>query len=81
MSYEGRASILEAPSEAAVVREISVDPPGPGEVLVRLAASGVCHTDLTVKALNGSGMAFPIVLGHEGAGYVEQVGDGVAGLE
>lgn len=73
--------MLEAPGEPAVVREILVDDPGPGEVLVRLVASGVCHTDLTVKNLNGSGMGFPIVLGHEGAGYVEKVGEGVTGLE
>ena len=80
MATEGRASMLEAPGEAAVVREIVVDDPGPGEVLVRLVASGVCHTDLTVKHLKGSGMAFPIVLGHEGAGYVDKVGEGVTGL-
>lgn len=73
--------MLEAPGEAAVVREIVVDDPGPGEVLVKLAASGVCHTDLTVKNLNGSGMAFPIVLGHEGAGHVEKVGEGVTHLQ
>jgi len=80
MGYEGRASILEAPGEPAVVREIIVDSPGPNEVLVRITASGVCHTDLTVKNLNGNGMAFPIVLGHEGAGYIEEVGEGVTHL-
>lgn len=77
---EGRACILEAPGEPAVVRDIVVDDPGPNEVLIRLFASGVCHTDLTVKNLNGNGMAFPIVLGHEGAGYVEKVGEGVKDL-
>ncbi|HXH62349.1 MAG TPA: Zn-dependent alcohol dehydrogenase [Fimbriimonadaceae bacterium] len=81
MQYEGRASILEEPGAPAVVREIVVDPPGSGEVLVRLAASGVCHTDLTVKMLGGSGMPFPIVLGHEGAGTVEEVGEGVTHLK
>ncbi|MEQ1820944.1 MAG: alcohol dehydrogenase catalytic domain-containing protein [Fimbriimonadaceae bacterium] len=80
MAVEGRASILEAPGEPAVVRDIVVDSPGPNEVLIRLVASGVCHTDLTVKNLNGSGMAFPIVLGHEGAGIVEEVGEGVTNL-
>jgi S-(hydroxymethyl)mycothiol dehydrogenase len=49
--------------------------------LIRLVASGVCHTDLTVKNLNGNGMAFPIVLGHEGAGIVEEVGEGVKNLQ
>jgi len=81
MATEGRASILEAPGEPAVVRDIVVDDPGPNEVLVRIVASGVCHTDLTVKNLKGNGMKFPIVLGHEGAGIVEQVGEGVTHLK
>lgn len=80
MSVEGRACILEEPGAPAVVREITVESPGANEVLVRLVASGVCHTDLTVKVLNGNGMAFPIVLGHEGAGIVEEVGEGVTHL-
>jgi S-(hydroxymethyl)mycothiol dehydrogenase len=81
MGFEGRAAILEEPGAPAVVREVVVDSPGPNEVLVRLVASGVCHTDLTVKNLNGNGMAFPIVLGHEGAGIVEEVGQGVTHLQ
>jgi S-(hydroxymethyl)mycothiol dehydrogenase len=81
MATLGKAVILEEPGAPAVVRDITIDPPGPGEVLVRVAASGVCHTDLTVKMLNGNGMKFPIVLGHEGAGYVEAVGEGVTHLE
>jgi S-(hydroxymethyl)mycothiol dehydrogenase len=81
MSITGRACLLEVPGAPAVVREIEVDSPGPNEVLIRVVASGVCHTDLTVKMLNGNGMKFPIVLGHEGAGYVEEVGDGVKHLK
>lgn len=80
MPTEGRACILEEPGAPAIVREIVVDDPGPNEVLVKLTASGVCHTDLTVKMLNGNGMSFPIVLGHEGAGIVEKVGEGVTSL-
>jgi S-(hydroxymethyl)mycothiol dehydrogenase len=80
MPTEGRAVILEEPGQAAVVRDIVIDEPGPNEVLIRIIASGVCHTDLTVKMLNGNGMAFPIVLGHEGAGIVEQIGEGVTHL-
>ena len=76
----GRACLLEEPGQPAVVCDISVDDPGPQEVLIKLVASGVCHTDLTVKMLNGNGMAFPIVLGHEGAGIVEKVGEGVTHL-
>jgi S-(hydroxymethyl)mycothiol dehydrogenase len=80
MEREGRAALLNAPGEPVSVETITLDPPGPGEAQVRLVASGVCHTDLTVKNQNGSGMPFPIVLGHEGAGYVEEVGEGVSHL-
>src|SRR5581483_1834489 len=81
MAVEGKAVILENPGEPAVLRDVIVEDPGPGEVLIRVEASGVCHTDLTVKNLNGNGMPFPIVLGHEGAGYVEAVGEGVSHLQ
>ena len=81
MPYEGQAAVLNEAGRDVEVETVTVDDPSPGEVLVKLAASGVCHTDLTVKNLNGNGMAFPIVLGHEGAGYVEAVGEGVTGLE
>lgn len=81
MPTDGRACILEEPGSPSVVRDVRIDDPGPNEVLIRLVASGVCHTDLTVKMLNGNGMTFPIVLGHEGAGIVEGVGEGVSGLE
>ena len=77
----GRASLLTEAGAPARVEDILIDPPGRDEVLIRLAASGVCHTDLHTKTMNGMGMAFPIVLGHEGAGWVEEVGEGVAGLE
>ena len=81
MPYEGQAAVLNEAGRDVEVEDITIDDPGPGEVLVKLAASGVCHTDLTVKNLKGNGMAFPIVLGHEGAGYVEALGEGVQGLE
>jgi S-(hydroxymethyl)mycothiol dehydrogenase len=80
-AYEGVAAILSEAGKDAEIVDITIDAPGPNEVLVKLAASGVCHTDLTVKNLNGNGMAFPIVLGHEGAGYVEAVGEGVTHLK
>jgi S-(hydroxymethyl)mycothiol dehydrogenase len=80
-TVEGRAALLVEPGEPVSVEEVLVDPPGPGEVMVRVVASGVCHTDLTIKMLKGNGMPFPIVLGHEGAGYVEQVGEGVTHLQ
>jgi S-(hydroxymethyl)mycothiol dehydrogenase len=68
--------VLSAPGEVAL-EEIVVDEPGPGEVRVRIEASGVCHTDLHVIEQDGWGHAFPILLGHEGAGTVDEVGDGV----
>jgi S-(hydroxymethyl)mycothiol dehydrogenase len=57
--------------------ELDVDGPGPREVLVRIEATGVCHTDLHVTN-TGFGHPLPVLLGHEGAGVVEAVGDGVA---
>jgi len=58
------------------IETIEVDPPGPGEVRVAMAAAGVCHTDHASLRWPG-----PLVMGHEGAGHVESVGDGVHGLE
>jgi S-(hydroxymethyl)mycothiol dehydrogenase len=58
------------------VEEIEVDPPGPNEVAVRIEASGVCHSDLHV-AETGWAHRLPVLLGHEGAGVVEEVGEGV----
>jgi len=60
-----------------VLEEIVFDPPGPNEVQVRIEACGLCHTDVHVVETNGWGMEFPILLGHEGAGTVEEVGSGV----
>ncbi|HYV21085.1 MAG TPA: alcohol dehydrogenase catalytic domain-containing protein, partial [Candidatus Bathyarchaeia archaeon] len=69
-----RGAMLNAPGESVAIEPIAFDDLGDDEILVRLAASGVCHTDLHVKNMNGWGMAFPILLGHEGAGVVEHVG-------
>jgi S-(hydroxymethyl)glutathione dehydrogenase/alcohol dehydrogenase len=75
-----RAAVLEDFAQPLVVQEVDLDGPGPGEVLVRLAACGVCHTDLyTASGVDPSGYA-PTVLGHEGAGVVEEVGEGVTGV-
>src|SRR3954454_12551079 len=60
------------------VEEITLDAPGAREVQIRVEACGVCHTDLHVVETDGWGMPFPILLGHEGAGVVEAVGDGVS---
>jgi S-(hydroxymethyl)mycothiol dehydrogenase len=61
--------------QPALVEEVTFGDPGPGEVLVHIRASGVCHTDLHVKL--GTWEGFPFLLGHEGAGIVEKVGPGV----
>ncbi len=75
-----RAAVLEEFAQPLVVQEVDLAPPGPGEVLVRLAACGVCHTDMyTASGADPSGYA-PTVLGHEGAGVVEEVGEGVTSL-
>jgi S-(hydroxymethyl)glutathione dehydrogenase/alcohol dehydrogenase len=75
-----RAAVLEEFGAPLAVQEIDLADPGPGEVLVRLQACGVCHTDLyTASGADPSGYA-PAVLGHEGAGVVEAVGDGVTSV-
>ena len=75
-----RAAVLEEFAQPLVVQEVELDGPGPGEVLVRLAACGVCHTDMyTASGADPSGYA-PTVLGHEGAGVVEDIGEGVTSL-
>ena len=72
-----RAAVLEQFGEPLVVQEVELEDPKAGEVLVRLVACGVCHTDLyTASGADPSGYA-PAVLGHEGAGVVERVGEGV----
>ncbi len=75
-----RAAVLEQFGEPLAVQEVELAEPRAGEVLVRLHACGVCHTDLyTASGADPSGYA-PAVLGHEGAGVVEQVGEGVSSL-
>jgi S-(hydroxymethyl)glutathione dehydrogenase/alcohol dehydrogenase len=76
-----RAAVLEDFGKPLVVQEVSLAEPKAGEVLVRLEACGVCHTDLyTASGADPSGYA-PTVLGHEGAGVVEKVGDGVSSVQ
>jgi S-(hydroxymethyl)glutathione dehydrogenase/alcohol dehydrogenase len=72
-----RAAVLEEFGQPLAVQEVELSEPSAGEALVRLVACGVCHTDLyTASGADPSGYA-PCVLGHEGAGIVERVGDGV----
>ena len=80
MANEVRAVLARAKGEPVTVETILVPDPAPGEALVRVQACGVCHTDLHYRegAINDE---FPFLLGHEAAGTVETVGDGVEGLE
>jgi NDMA-dependent alcohol dehydrogenase len=71
-----KAAVLYAPKQPLQVEDVEVENPKAGEVMVRVAAGGVCHSDLHV--INGDLTApLPVVLGHEGAGVVEKVGEGV----
>ena len=71
--------VLGSPG-AIALEEIEVGAPGPAEVLVRIEATGVCHSDLHVIQEDGWGHAYPVLLGHEGAGTVEAVGEDVGDL-
>jgi S-(hydroxymethyl)glutathione dehydrogenase/alcohol dehydrogenase len=75
-----RAAVLERFAEPLVVQDVELAAPKQGEVLVRLHACGICHTDMyTASGVDPSGYA-PCVLGHEGAGIVESVGEGVTSV-
>jgi len=75
-----RAAVLEEFGRPLNVTDVDLADPRPGEVLVRLEACGVCHTDLyTASGADPSGYA-PTVLGHEGAGIVEKLGEGVSSV-
>ena len=76
MAHQVRAVIARAKGEPVSVETILVPDPGPGEVLVAVQTCGVCHTDLHYRE-GGIGDEFPYLLGHEAAGTVEAVGEGV----
>ena len=75
-SGEARAAIVRRAGDPVTIEPILVEPPGPGEVLVRILATGVCHTDLHAK-LGNFGTQFPYLLGHEATGVVDALGEGV----
>ncbi|MGP3775706.1 S-(hydroxymethyl)mycothiol dehydrogenase [Streptomyces sp. SDT5-1] len=76
MSQQVRGVVVTAKDAPAEVTTIVIPDPGPGEAVVRIEACGVCHTDLHYKQ-GGIGDEFPYLLGHEAAGVVESVGEGV----
>jgi len=80
MAHEVTGVIARGKGAPVELTTIVVPDPGPGEALVSVQACGVCHTDLHYRE-GGIGDDFPYLLGHEAAGVVESVGDGVTGLE
>src|SRR5262245_37143801 len=69
-----------AKSQPLKIVELELDPPGPGEVLVKIKAAGLCHSDLSVIDGNRP-RVMPMVLGHEAVGIVEALGPGVKDLK
>ncbi len=75
-----RAAVVEGQGQPFTMAEVELEAPRDDEVLVRMVATGLCHTDITMGSFLPAEM-FPNVFGHEGAGVVEEVGAGVRGLE
>ncbi len=80
MPTEGFGAVVERPGAAIRVEPIVIDDPGPREVLVRIAARGVCHSDVWAIEHGNWGAPWPMLLGHEGAGVVEAVGADVTSV-
>jgi S-(hydroxymethyl)mycothiol dehydrogenase len=80
MPQQVRGVIARAEGKPVEIATITIPDPGPGEVIVKVAACGVCHTDLTYRE-GGINDEFPFLLGHEAAGYVESVGAGVGSVQ
>ncbi|MFF5264333.1 S-(hydroxymethyl)mycothiol dehydrogenase [Actinomadura viridis] len=80
MTHEVRGVVAKAKGAPVSVETVLVPDPGPGEALVKVQACGVCHTDLHYRE-GGINDEFPFLLGHEAAGVVEAVGDGVTEVE
>ncbi len=75
-----RAAVMHEPKKPLVIEDLDVESPKPGEVAVRVAASGVCRSDFHALAGESTISNPPMVLGHEGAGIVEELGEGVRGV-
>lgn len=74
---KSRAAVAFAPGKPLEIVEIDVAPPKKGEVLIKVTHTGVCHTDAFTLSGDDPEGVFPVVLGHEGAGVVVEVGEGV----
>jgi 2-desacetyl-2-hydroxyethyl bacteriochlorophyllide A dehydrogenase len=75
-----RTAVLQAPRKLEIVDRVRPEA-GPGEVVVRTAATAVCHTDLSIYTGEHPGVRFPVVMGHESTGIIDAVGEGVAGVK
>lgn len=73
------AAVIERSGDPFRFEQLAMDPPGPGQVRVRIHACGICHTDMVMRE-GALPIPFPVILGHEGAGIVEAVGANVDGL-
>ena len=78
---KSKAAIFEGIGKPLVIDEIEVDDPGEGEVLVRLDATGLCHTEIWYMGGGDTVLRHPQILGHEGCGIVEKAGPGVTELK
>ncbi|WP_419208775.1 S-(hydroxymethyl)glutathione dehydrogenase/class III alcohol dehydrogenase [Photobacterium leiognathi subsp. mandapamensis] len=78
---KSKAAVAWDPNQPLSIEEVDVMLPRKGEVLVRIIATGVCHTDAFTLSGDDPEGIFPAILGHEGGGIVEMVGEGVTGLE
>ena len=76
-----RAAVATAAGQPLEIMEVNLDGPRAGEVLVEIRATGICHTDeFTLSGADPEGL-FPAILGHEGAGVVMEVGEGVTSVK
>ena len=77
---KSKAAVAWGPKQPLVIEEIDVMLPKAGEVMVKIVASGVCHTDAYTLSGSDSEGVFPCILGHEGGGIVTHIGDGVTSV-
>jgi len=78
--FEGKAAVVREKSSPLVIEDVKLGNPRRDEVVVRIVGTGVCHTDMVVRD-QGYSVPLPLVLGHEGAGIVEAVGEDVTSLQ
>ena len=76
-----RAAVALAAGQPLKVMDVNLEGPKSGEVLIEIKATGICHTDEFTRSGDDPEGAFPAILGHEGAGVVIEIGEGVTSLE